>query len=104
LLHNFFSFILSYYATNGGSLERVLVDAIAQRSRIVLCNVHMAASTSKARALAARTEKHRKMHSLVQTWVSLEMRKALDARAKSEGRTLANFVRHELGKIVGIAE
>lgn len=58
----------------------------------------------KARNAEERTEKHRKVHRLVQVWVSPEMRKALDARARSEGRTLANFVRRELGKLVGIAE
>jgi len=60
--------------------------------------------SSKTRSTEERTEKHRKTHKLVQTWVSPEMRKALDARAKSEGRTLANLVRRELGKLVGIAE
>jgi predicted DNA-binding protein len=64
----------------------------------------MGASTSKARATETRTDKHRKTHSLVQTWVSPELRKALDALAKKEGRTLANFVRYQLGKIAGIAE
>lgn len=56
------------------------------------------------RGVAERTDKHRKTHKLVQTWVSLDLRKALDAKAKSEGRTLANFVRRELGKLVGITE
>ena len=60
-------------------------------------------SATKARSAEARTEKHRKTHKLVQTWVSPELRKALDAKAKSEGRTLANFVRHELAKIAGMA-
>jgi predicted DNA-binding protein len=59
---------------------------------------------SKAKSVEARVEKHRKEHSLVQTWVSHELRKALDALAKKEGRTLANYVRRELGKIAGIAE
>lgn len=59
---------------------------------------------SKARSTEDRVEKHRKAHKLVQTWVSPELRKALDARAKSEGRTLANLVRRELGRLVGIAE
>jgi len=58
----------------------------------------------KARSAEERLEKHRKGHKLVQTWVSPEMKKALDARAKSEGRTIANFVRRELGKLVGITE
>lgn len=60
--------------------------------------------TAKVRNAEERTEKHRKTHKLVQTWVSPEMRKALDAKAKSEGRTLANLVRRELGKLVGITE
>jgi len=65
----------------------------------------MATSTSKtARGAEARTDKHRKTHKLVQTWVSPEMWKALVAKAKSEGRTLANFTRRELGKVVGLAE
>lgn len=69
----------------------------------MLCNAHMPASTSKARGNEARTEKHRETHRLVQTWVSPELKKALLALAKSEGRSLANYVRHELGKIAGIA-
>ncbi len=56
------------------------------------------------RSTETRTEKHRKAHKLVQTWVSPELWNALVARAKSEGRTLANFARRELGKLVGIAE
>lgn len=63
-----------------------------------------ATKTRETRSAEERTEKHRKTHSLVQTWVSHEMRKALDAKAKSEGRTLANYVRRELGKLVGMAE
>lgn len=59
---------------------------------------------TKSRSTGERSEKHRKSHKLVQAWVSPEMRKALDAKAKSEGRTLANFVRRELGKLVGITE
>jgi predicted DNA-binding protein len=51
-----------------------------------------------------RTERHRKSHKLVQTWVSPKMKKALDILAKSEGRTVANFVRRELSKITGIPE
>lgn len=58
----------------------------------------------KARGAEERTEKHRRGHKLVQTWVSPEMWKALVAKAKGEGRTLANFMRRELGKIVGISE
>ncbi len=61
-------------------------------------------ANTKARATEARTHKHREGHSLVQTWVSPEMRKAIAARAKSEGRSLANYVRRELGKIVGVVE
>ena len=61
-------------------------------------------TATKARSAEERLDKHRKTHKLVQTWVSPEMRKALDALAKKEGRTLANLVRRELGKLVGIAE
>jgi len=61
-------------------------------------------TTSAKRAVAARVDKHRDNHRLVQTWVSPEMWKALSAKAKGEGRTLANFMRRELGKIVGIVE
>jgi predicted HicB family RNase H-like nuclease len=52
----------------------------------------------------ARTEKHRKAHKLVQAWVSPELHKALGARAKKEERSLANFVRRELGKLVEFTE
>lgn len=62
------------------------------------------ATSKSARSAEERTEKHRKAHRLVQIWVSPKMRKALDTRAKHEGRTLANFVRRELGKIIGVAE
>jgi len=51
-----------------------------------------------------RTEKHRKTHKLAQMWVSQDYFKALLTRAKTEGRTVANFMRHELGKIIGVAE
>jgi len=61
-------------------------------------------TSAKARSAEERTEKHRRDHKLVQTWVSPELWKALVAKAKSEGRTLANYTRRELGKIVGIAE
>jgi hypothetical protein len=61
-------------------------------------------AATKARNAEERTEKHRKAHKLVQTWVSPEMKKLLDARAKSEGRTIANWVRRELSKILGVAE
>jgi hypothetical protein len=57
---------------------------------------------TKASDAKGRTKKHRKAHKLVQAWVSHELRKALDAKAKSEDRTLANYVRRELGKLVGI--
>jgi predicted DNA-binding protein len=49
------------------------------------------------------TEKRRKTYK-VQAWVSPQMKKALDALAKDEGRTVANLVRRELGKITGIPE
>lgn len=61
-------------------------------------------ASTKTRSAEERTDKHRKTHKLVQTWVTPELRKALDAKAKSEGRTLANFVRRELGKLVGVVE
>ena len=61
-------------------------------------------TSAKARSAEERTEKHRKGHKLVQTWVSPELKKALDVLAKSEGRTLANLVRRELSKLVGIVE
>lgn len=61
-------------------------------------------ASTKARGSEAHSKKHRQVHKLVQAWVSPKLRKALDARAKSEGRTLANFVRRELGKLVGLAE
>jgi hypothetical protein len=61
-------------------------------------------TSAKARSAEERTEKHRKGHKLVQTWVSPEMKKLLDARAKSEGRTIANWMRRELSKILGGAE
>ena len=64
----------------------------------------MAVTTTKARGNEDRTEKHRKTHKLVQTWVSPELRKVLDALAKKEGRTLANYVRRELGKLAGVVE
>lgn len=38
---------------------------------------------------------------LIQSWVSPELYEALVARAKSEGRALANFVRREIDKLVG---
>lgn len=57
-----------------------------------------------SRGAKARTKKHRKAHSLVQIWVSPRMKRALDLRARREDRTLANFVRRELAKIVGIKE
>jgi hypothetical protein len=57
--------------------------------------------TSSAKA---RTAKHHKAHKLVQAWVSPKLRESLEALAKSEGRSLANFVRHALGKIAGIPD
>jgi predicted DNA-binding protein len=59
---------------------------------------------TKSSSAGARSEKHRKSHKLVQTWVSPEMKKVLVALAKGEGRTVANFVRRELSKITGISE
>ena len=61
-------------------------------------------SVERANDAAARTKKHRSTRKLVQTWVSPELRKALDKLAKSEGRSLAGLVRRELGKLVGILE
>lgn len=62
------------------------------------------ATAAKSRSNEERTEKHRKTHKLAQTWLSPELHKALCALAKKEGRTLANYMRRELGKLVGIAE
>lgn len=59
---------------------------------------------TSAKTQSARTGKHRKTHRLVQAWVSPELKKALIDLAKSEGRTLANFVRRKLGEIAGVAE
>jgi hypothetical protein len=61
-------------------------------------------ATNKACALEARVEKHRKTHKLAQMWVSPDFWKALTARAKSEGRTVANFMRREIGKLIDVAE
>ena len=58
--------------------------------------------SSKARAQAIA--KRLKTHKLVQAWVSKPMWKALSAKAKSEERSLANFVRRELGKLVDMTE
>lgn len=57
--------------------------------------------TKKQTALAARVEKHRKEHKLVQTWVSPKLYEVIQARAQQEGRPLANLVRRELEKIFG---
>lgn len=57
-----------------------------------------------AASVKARAEKHRKAHRLVQAWVSPEMKAALDALAKSQGRSVANIVRRELSKITGVSE
>ena len=51
-----------------------------------------------------RTDKHRKTHELIQTWVRPELKKAIVARAKLENRTLASLVRPELIKIFGVTE
>lgn len=51
----------------------------------------------------ASAEKRRKTHK-VQIWVSPEMKRVLVGLAKSEGRTIANFVRRELSKITGVPE
>lgn len=59
---------------------------------------------AKNRASEARTDKHRKTHELIQTWVRPELKKAIVARAKLENRTLASLVRHELIKIFGVTE
>ena len=64
----------------------------------------MAATTTKARGNEERTQKHRKVHKLLQTWVSPEMWKAAAAKAKSEKRTVANWMRCELGKLLGVDE
>lgn len=58
----------------------------------------------QSRSAEERTKKHRKTHKLVQTWVSPDLKKALDVKAKSEGRPLANYVRRELAKIAGVTE
>jgi hypothetical protein len=108
MLHNFIKSFLLFYATQPDLEAQPPTILIRDRDCAVptnvLCNAHMSTSTSKARAAEVRTDKHRKTHSLVQTWVSHEMRKALDALAKKEGRTLANYVRRELGKISGVPE
>jgi hypothetical protein len=41
---------------------------------------------------------------LIQVWVSPEFHAECVARAKSEGRSLANWLRHELGKLTEIEE
>ena len=61
-------------------------------------------ASTKTRSAEERTEKHRKTHKLVQIWVSPERKKEIDARAKSEGRTIANWLRREIDKIFGTAE
>ncbi len=60
--------------------------------------------SAKKRSDEERTEKHRKTHKLLQTWVSPEMWKAAVAKAKSEKRTIANWMRCELGKLLGVDE
>jgi hypothetical protein len=61
-------------------------------------------TSAKKKAIAARVDKHRDNHKLVQTWVSPEFHKALVAHAKGDGRTVAGYVRHVVGKIIGVAE
>lgn len=61
-------------------------------------------ASTKTRSAEARTDKHRKTHKLVQTWVSPELWRALSALAKSDGRSLANFMRRKLGEIAGVVE
>lgn len=74
---------------------------------IVLCNKHMPASTNKtrqARATEIRTEKHREAHKLMQTWVTPDAFEKLSTLAKKQTRSIAAFMRHELYKLIGIAE
>ena len=61
-------------------------------------------ASTRTRSAEERTDKHRKTHKLVQTWVTPERKKEIDARCKSEGRTVANWLRHELDKIFGTVE
>ena len=65
---------------------------------------HALMSTTKARSAEVRTEKHRKKHKLVQTWVAPEAFDKLSVLAKKETRTMAAFFRHELYKLIGFAE
>ncbi len=69
----------------------------------MLCNAHPMAST-KARNAEERTEKHRRDHKLLQTWVSPELWKAAVAKAKSEKRPVANWLRCEIAKLLGVDE
>jgi hypothetical protein len=57
-----------------------------------------------ARGTEARVEKHRRDHKLVQTWVTPAEFDKLAALAKKQTRTMAAFVRHELYKLIGVAE
>jgi hypothetical protein len=65
---------------------------------------YMVTKTSKARSAEARTDKHREMHKLVQTWIAPEAFEKLSALAKKQTRTMAAFFRHELYKLIGFAE
>lgn len=71
--------------------------------RILVCTMNPMTSAKK-KALEVRVSKHHKKHKLVQSWVSQAMWEALTAMAQSQNRKLANLVRTELGKIVGIKE
>jgi hypothetical protein len=62
-----------------------------------LCKWHPMSSAK------VQVEKRRKTHK-IQTWVSPEMKEALESLATNEGRTVANLVRRELSKITGIPE
>jgi hypothetical protein len=61
-------------------------------------------SATKARSVEERTDKHRKTHKLLQTWVSPELWKAAVTRAKSEKRPIANWLRCEIAKLLGVDE
>lgn len=60
--------------------------------------------STKIRSAEERTEKHRKTHKLLQTWVSPELWKAAVAKAKSEKRPIANWLRWEIAKLLGVNE
>jgi len=64
-----------------------------------------AAVLAKIEAYRSRfLEKLPESPALVQVWVSPEAYAACVSRAKSEGRSLANWFRHELHKIAGTEE